>query len=378
MTPVRSRWRLALFGVLALCVLASAGTPQQRPAAMPDGMAVIEVLDVGQGDAILIRSPEGPAALVDAGPSSKVLERLRERGVDRLDLVVVTHHHTDHYGGMDDIIRAYKPRYFLATNSKHTTSMYLKLLEDVKREQVTAITPKPDGPRKISLGSVTLTVLPQPPENLDEENNNSIGIRVTFGNLSVLLTGDSEDEERAWWLKNCPDLVRDCKVLKLAHHGSHNGTDPHWLEIVNPRVAVASLAAGNSYGHPHKQTLALLQEYEIPLLRTDERGTIRIESDGKKTIISGSKRAMLTAQSNSLPASRTSSGTRPSTKGSGVSLAFVNSASRRELERTLGVDSSVSRAIVSGRPYQSLDEVEEAAGILRARLAASPDRAVVR
>src|SRR4051812_34467544 len=94
--------------------------------------ATIDFLDVGQGDAILIRSPEGKTALVDAGPSKDIVPMLRDRGVKSIDLVVVSHHHADHYGGMDDVIRSFHPRFFLASNSSHTTPHYLKLLTLVR------------------------------------------------------------------------------------------------------------------------------------------------------------------------------------------------------------------------------------------------------
>ena len=197
-----------------------------RPAASP---ATIEILDVGQGDSILIRSPEGKTALIDAGPTrNAALSVLRRKGIKSLDLVAISHHHSDHYGGMDEVVRAMKPRYFLASRSGHTTTLYLKLLKTVEAEKVTVIEPT-SRPRKIELGSIELTIFPQPPEDRKEENNNSIGLRVKYGSFSVLLTGDSEETERQWWLKHDPELVRNCTILKLAHHGSRNGTDARWL-----------------------------------------------------------------------------------------------------------------------------------------------------
>ena len=110
-----------------------------RPAARP---ATIEVLDVGQGDSILIQSPEGKTALIDAGPSKNAaLSILRRKGITSLDLVAISHHHSDHYGGMDQVVRAMKPHYFLASRSGHTTSLYLKLLKTVEAEGITVIEP---------------------------------------------------------------------------------------------------------------------------------------------------------------------------------------------------------------------------------------------
>jgi beta-lactamase superfamily II metal-dependent hydrolase len=229
--------------------------PLALPVPAPAQVATIDFLDVGQGDAILIRSPEGKAALVDAGPSKEVVSLLKQRGVRSIDLVVVSHHHSDHYGGMDEVIRAFHPRYFLATDSTHTTPHYLRLLRLVRDSGVQAIYPR-STPRKIELGSVSLTVLPQPPEDPEDENDNSIGIRLQYGSFSALLTGDSQARERAFWERHAPRLIRSCTVLKLAHHGSRNGTDARWLGMVRPQLAIASLGSGNEYGHPHPETLA--------------------------------------------------------------------------------------------------------------------------
>jgi beta-lactamase superfamily II metal-dependent hydrolase len=229
----------------------------------------------------LIRSPEGKTALVDAGPTKEgAVRTLKRKGITSIDLVIVSHHHSDHYGGMDQVIRNYHPGYFVATGSSHTTKTYLKLLQSVRDLGITAVEPTAKS-RKIELGTVELTIFPQPPENRAEENDNSIGVRLQYGTFAVLLTGDSETDERRWWLVNNPELVRDCTILKLAHHGSRNGTDARWLNLVAPELAVASLGKGNEYGHPHSETISLLRRNEIPLLRTDQRGTISIVSDGR-------------------------------------------------------------------------------------------------
>lgn len=280
-----SRRAWALVGLtVALIGLAAPAEAQwlsKSNRSQASGRMTIEFLDVGQGDSILIRSPEGKTALVDAGPTRDAAAAwLDRKGVDRVDLVVLTHHHLDHHGGMEAVVRDFRPRYFAVTDSRHTSQSYLKLLRLVKDEGVTTVMPS-GKPRRVELGSVTLTIFPQPPEDKKNENNNSIGLRVQYGGFSVLLTGDSENEQRRWWLANCPELIRDCSILKLAHHGSHNGLDADWLDQSRPELAVASLAKGNSYGHPHPETLSLLRQYEVPLMRTDQWGTITLSSDGQ-------------------------------------------------------------------------------------------------
>ena len=244
------------------------------------GTASITFLDVGQGDATLIRSPEGKLALVDAGPSKKVVELLRARGVESLDLVVVSHHHSDHYGGMLEVVRAFHPRLFLDVDSPHLTPNYLALLRTVQELKIPMIHTGPRT-RTIGLGSVRLIVYRQGPLDKKEENNNSVGIRVEYGSFSALLTGDSEVRERRWWMDQMPELCERVQLLKLAHHGSRNGTDARWLALTNPSHCIASLGINNEFGHPHAETLALLKARSIPLSRTDQDGSILIETDGQ-------------------------------------------------------------------------------------------------
>jgi beta-lactamase superfamily II metal-dependent hydrolase len=270
---------IGLLLALGLCFLTPAASPAAPVIAASSDPATVHLLDVGQGDAILIRSPEGKVALIDAGPSKNIVKLLQDQRVTSIDLVVVSHHHADHIGGMDDVIKTFKPKVYLDSGSSHTSATYKRLLEAVRDAGTQYVRAEP---RRINLGSVVLTVFPLPPEDRDEENNNSVGLRVQYGSFSVLLTGDSEERERAWWKQHAQTVpFADITALKLAHHGSRNGTDREWLRATKPRLAVASLGKGNSYRHPHQETLDALVAERVPLLRTDEHGTVTIESDGK-------------------------------------------------------------------------------------------------
>ena len=292
-TPTAPRrdsiWPPLLLALALLCIIAfvnlsrrpKPGEPADAPVILGLDRLTIEFLDVGQGDSALIRSPEGKLALIDAGPSpTEAASLLRERGIDRLDLVVVTHHHSDHYGGMLAVIREFHPRVFLDAPSPHASKAYETLLRAVRDEGITAIQPT-DSARKVELGSVHLTILPMPPEDAHNENNNSVGLRVDYGDFSALLTGDSEVAERAWWTDHASHLCARVSVLKLAHHGSRNGTSAAWLSLTRPELAVASLGLGNDYGHPHPETLQRLSRAGVPLLRTDQAGSITITTDGE-------------------------------------------------------------------------------------------------
>ena len=133
--------------VVGLVVLLIGLVRSRREMGLGGGpVASVEFLDVGQGDSILIRSPEGKTALIDAGPSRAVVGLLRARGVTSLDLVVVSHHHADHYGGMAEVIRAFHPKVFVEADSPHVTPLYVALLQTVKDTGMTAIRPDSGPP----------------------------------------------------------------------------------------------------------------------------------------------------------------------------------------------------------------------------------------
>jgi competence ComEA-like helix-hairpin-helix protein len=356
--------RLARTALAVVLALASRPAAAQESPRNPNRPASIEFLDVGQGDAILIRSSEGKTALVDAGQhKEQAAELLRRRGVKSLDLLVLTHHHQDHYGGMEEVIRQFRPRVFLDNGSSHTTPHYLRLIELVRDRGIVTITPT-DRPRRIELGSVVLTVFPRAPEDRGEENNNSVGIRLQHGSLSVLLPGDAERAERASWEREVHELCADCTVLKLAHHGSDSGTDAGWLRLVRPELAVASVGQGNKYGHPGSETLALLARSRIPLLRTDRDGSIAVESDGRRWRVVGHRIAA--------PGPPAEKGRSRPKRDAGVVPAGhrinINTATQAELEALPGVGPVLARRIIEGRPYRSVDELHRVKGIGKKRL----------
>ena len=348
---------------VALGLSPGAARGQGRPVAA--GVATVEFLDVGQGDAIFVRSAEGKTALIDAGPSNAVVGMLKRRGVRSLDMVAVSHHHADHYGGMEAVIREFEPRLFLTTNSPHTTPLYLRLLKLVRDRQIRTAFPA-DTPRRIELGTLLLTVLPQPPEDPRDENDNSMGVRVQYGTFSVLLTGDSEAGERRFWERNAPQFVANCTVLKVAHHGSRNGLDDHWLETTRPKLAVASLGRDNGFGHPHPETLARLARRQVPLLRTDRDGTVAVVSDGQ-TWGEAVGREPVRVSPPAARASRPKSATARAARRP-VRPVDVNRAAAAELELVPGVGPEMARRIIEGRPYRSVDDLLRVKGIGQKRL----------
>ena len=250
----------------------------------PVGESVrVTFLDVGQGDAVLIQSPEGQDALVDAGWSSP-LTSLRALDVDELELLVATHPHADHIGGIADVINAIPVRFYMDNGQTHTTATYQNLASTL--EQQTDITYLIAEPRSISLGSVGIEVLPLLPVASTDFNNRSIGLVVRYGEFAAFLSGDSEVEELSFWTQQ--DVVPDVTVLKAPHHGSDDGFTSEFLEDSEPEVIAISVGS-NTYGHPHAEAMQAYTYTAETVLRTDLDGQITIVGykDGRYEIVLG-------------------------------------------------------------------------------------------
>jgi competence protein ComEC len=227
----------------------------------------LRFLDVGQGDAVLIREG-GKSALVDAGPSADIRRQLEALGVDTIDLLVASHNHADHIGGMTAVLSGAAVRYYMDNAVPHTSATYQRTLQAVVASGAQYLRPTA---RTITIGSAQLRILQPPPDSRDH-NNASIGVLVRYGDFLALLTGDSEWEELKYWLT--ADSVPRVHVIKVAHHGSRNGTSVEWAEATRPLMAVISVGAGNSYGHPAPGVLAQWQAVGARVHRTDRDGSV--------------------------------------------------------------------------------------------------------
>ena len=271
-----STWRVVL--VLALL----AAIAWFALAGLPDGKLHVWFLDVGQGDAILIRAPDGRQILVDGGPSPAAL--LDELGAvlpfwDRsLDLVVLTHGDADHVSGLVPLLERYEVTAAVdgAQPGDRESAAWMAAIEDAGIPRVTATR----GTR-LAAGAMMLTVLSPDARGTGgawSSNDGSLVLRLDYGETSVLLTGDAE--EAAEQAMMAAGLPLDVDVLKVGHHGSAASTSAAFLAQVAPQVAVISVGAENRFGHPSDEVLARLASMQV--LRTDKHGRIEVISDGQK------------------------------------------------------------------------------------------------
>ena len=292
--PQRRPAAHSIFGLL-VALLAATGIPGVPASLSAQGTPVaVTFLDVGQGDAIVIRAPDGRFAMIDAGRGSP-LRQLTRLGVDELALLVATHAHVDHIGGLDDVLTARPVETYLDNGTPHTTRAYLDLMAHVERLNLRYLRALP---RSLLLGGVSLEILPLP-ASTEEQNDRSVGIILRYGDFSALLTGDSEREELDFWSDQ--GLIPDVTLLKAAHHGASNGFTYVFLEAAQPELVVISVGEGNSYGHPRPDALAAYTSYADEVLRTDRDGTVTIfgHSDGRYDVVLGDDPYNVEAQSGS-------------------------------------------------------------------------------
>lgn len=238
---------------------------------------------MGQGDSILIEA-DNRYMLIDAGERDKgtvVIDYLENIGVKKLDYVIATHPHSDHIGGLADVIKHFSIGKIIMPNAVHTSKTYENLL-DIIADKGLKITKAVVG-NKYDLADASFTILAPSGSEYGSLNNYSVAIKLQNGNNSFVFTGDAEVQSENEMLKTGIDL--DADVLKLGHHGSSTSNSDKFLDAVTPDMAVISVGEGNQYGHPDDEVLQAMKDRNIKLYRTDEQGTIIIESDGNKITV---------------------------------------------------------------------------------------------
>lgn len=277
------QWATVVLAILAILIWGYVTT-------LPDGKLHIFFCNVGQGDAIVLRTPRGFEFVIDGGPDNAVLECLAKvmPFYDRtLEGILATHPHIDHIAGLTQVLARYHVLFAVDAKTPYASETYKEYRKAVENEgadfQIVG------RGNTIVIDGLQMEGLWPPGEegrgsrgdkgDIDEGdiNDSSIVLLVTYGKFSVLLPGDAGSEVLEGVMK-----VRHVTVLKVSHHGSRTGLSDQLLSNIAPTLAVISSGADNAYGHPHPEVLGLIAQRQIPLLRTDIHGTIEITTDGER------------------------------------------------------------------------------------------------
>ena len=271
---------LGIPGVPTWKELGAVFQPQQTAS---DGSMPVRVdfFDVGQGDCTLI-SANGKHILIDAGENDqadRVVAYLRQKNIEKLDIVIATHPHSDHIGGLDVIVSRFEvgqvimPK--LSEEQTPTTKTYLDLLTAIADKNVKVKRAEPGEVIEIGGGRLEIR---GPLSTYTDINNSSVTARYVYDGVSFWIAGDcSKEAEKDLLSQNKVDKT---PVYKVSHHGSNTATTQKFLDKLQPDYCVISLGADNSYGHPHKEISDRLKKLGIPVYRTDLNGTVTIETDG--------------------------------------------------------------------------------------------------
>ena len=283
-------WLLLLCLLLSSCSLLDpiATVPRNDyPTTQADSLSV-HYIDVGQADCALLECG-GQYMIIDGGnvdDSDLVVTYLQDQGVEQLHTVVCTHAHEDHVGGLAAVLAVYPTEQILSPTRTYSSACFDDFLYYADQQDITITIPDPGD--SFYLGNAEVTVL-GPVKSYADPNNTSIVVKVEFGDTSFLFTGDMEKDAETDMLDYGMDVSAD--VLKVGHHGSSTSTGYRFLYEVDPEYAVISVGTDNTYGHPHRETVAILADAGVPMLRTDELGTILAVSDGSEITFTWEKQS---------------------------------------------------------------------------------------
>lgn len=268
----------------------SAALGVTNPPVTAEGELEIHFIDVDNADCIFVRQQD-KTMLIDAGEShtyDRVESYLEDYGVTHLDLVIATHPHADHIGGMPAVLEHFSVGEFVMSfmpeDATPTTKTYIHMLELLDEKEIPVHEAQVGD--VYELGIARLQIL-GPIEETDEKNDMSVVTRLTFGDRAFLFTGDAESGVEKQLVNSGYDLSAD--VLKLGHHGSKTSSSSLFLKTVSPQCVVATCGADNDYGHPHREVLQRLDSMGITLYRADISGNIVITSDGETFKVSTEK-----------------------------------------------------------------------------------------
>lgn len=310
----------------------------------------VHYIDVGQADATLLElndKEEAFTILIDTGDwhATDVVDYLKTQNIHEIDLIAITHPHADHIGQLDKIIETFNVTEVWMNGEIANSQVFLKSLEAIEMNEIDYY--EPEVGEVFDIGSLQIEIL-HPASLSSNTNNNSLVMRMLYGEVSFLFTGDAEQQAENEILANGATIR--AQILQLGHHGSKTSSTPDFVQAVNPEVAIYSAGEGNSYAHPDAEVIDLVNANNSKLYGTDIHGTIIVETDGKNYQVTTAKQATLPDNT------------------ANEACVNINTASEEEVQQIIHIGTALAAELIKLRPYESLDELIDINGIGDARL----------
>lgn len=315
----------------------------------------VHYIDAGQADATLFQYTDQDkdyTILYDTGDWNKtdVLDYLAEEDISLIDLIVISHPHADHIGQMAKIINTYGAKEVWMTANTNSSGTFEDALEAVIASG--ADYHEPLAGEIFDVGSLRIEVL-HPSELTGDLNKDSLSLRFTYGDTSFLFTGDAYIDDELQMMELESGVAAD--VLQLGHHGSNTSSHPDFIEAVDPNLTIYSAGNNNSYGHPHVDVVADIQNADIPLYGTDVNGTIIVTSDGQKYSIETEKEGEVQG--------RMTETSKKDEENKKEGCVDINNASANDLQTIKHIGPARAEDVIKARPFNAVDDLAKVKGI---------------
>lgn len=299
----------------------------------------VHYIDVGQGDATLIEL-DGFSMLIDAGnwKSKEVVGYLKQQNLKELDVVVGTHPDADHIGQLAQVVGEFDVGEVWMSGNTSTSATFTNALQAIEASETDYVEPRTG--EVYDVGSLEITVL-HPMKITGDPNEESVSLKITYGDIDFIFTGDAGVKEEQEMIDTQIEL--DAEILHLGHHGSNTSSGAAFLQAVTPEVAIYSAGIDNSYGHPHAEVIAAVENAGAEIYGTDVNGTILIETNGEVYHVQTQQKGVPTEGQNR--------------------CIDINIASSAELQELEGIGKTYAQEIIDQRPFERLEDLSNIKGI---------------